>query len=127
LYDHRYTTFIQPPAAKDREEHILPTLIAVIREQSSPSVSLGSTGIGGGGAGGSGANGGNNAFRPTNVMMVDSRLKRRCVAALGETVLYIAAQGNEDDDNEELENRNINNNNGKLLLLNIALIGCIYN
>ena len=54
----RYTTFVQPPTAKNKDDHILPTLISIVRDSSK----------------------------------IDLKLRRRCVAALGELVFYITAQ-----------------------------------
>lgn len=61
----RYTTFIDPPPdTKSTETHLLPTLIAIIKDLSR---------------------------NPTN-KVVDPKLKRFAVAALGEIVFYISAQ-----------------------------------
>lgn len=57
----RYTTFVQPPTAKNRDDHILPTLISILRDNTK----------------------------------VEVKLRRRCVAALGELVFYITAQEEE--------------------------------
>ena len=61
LYGTRYTTFVQPPTAKNRDDHILPTLISILRDNTK----------------------------------VEVKLRRRCVAALGELVFYITAQEEE--------------------------------
>jgi hypothetical protein len=57
----RYTTFVQPPTNKNRDDHILPTLISILRDNTK----------------------------------VEVKLRRRCVAALGELVFYITAQEEE--------------------------------
>lgn len=57
----RYATYIQPPNIRSRDEHIVPNLVALLRE---------------------------------NIRM-DTRLKRRLIAALGETIFYISAQEEE--------------------------------
>ena len=58
---HRYTTFVQPPTQKNKDDHILPTLISILRDTS----------------------------------RVEVKLRRRCVAALGELMFYITAQDEE--------------------------------
>ena len=52
---------MQPPTAKNRDDHILPTLISILRDNTK----------------------------------VEVKLRRRCVAALGELVFYITAQEEE--------------------------------
>ena len=49
---------MQPPTAKNKDDHILPTLISILRDTAK----------------------------------VEIKLRRRCVAALGELVFYITAQ-----------------------------------
>jgi hypothetical protein len=54
----RYATYIQPPSIRSREEHIVPIIVNLLKENS----------------------------------RMDVRLKRRLMAALGETIFYISAQ-----------------------------------
>lgn len=73
----RYATSISPPAAGKRDDHIIGTLVSLLKDSSS------------GGSGGS-------SSKP-----MDSKLKKRLVAALGEMVFYISAQEDEGDQQEE--------------------------
>jgi len=64
----RYATLIHPPTAKNKDEHLLPVLVGLLKE---PSAGLGTA------------------------ARLDSRLKKRVVAALGEVLFYVSSQ--EDD------------------------------
>lgn len=57
----RYVSELHPPTIRAREDHIVPTIVAILRDTAK----------------------------------LDVRLKRRAVAALGETVFYISAQTEE--------------------------------
>lgn len=57
----RYATFIQPPSAKNKDEHLLPSLVAILRDS----------------------------------QRMDAKLKKRAVAALGETLFYVSSQEGE--------------------------------
>jgi hypothetical protein len=57
----RYVSDLRAPSIRQREEHIVPTIVAILRDTAK----------------------------------LDVRLKRRVVAALGETVFYISAQTEE--------------------------------
>lgn len=58
----RYATNIQPPAIRARDDHIVGSLVALLKDTSA------------------------------NIKSVDLKLRRRAVAALGEIVFYISAQ-----------------------------------
>ena len=73
----RFATYIQCPNEKQRDEHILPTLVALIREDSVSSTSRNSTGA--------------------SNSRTDAKIKRRCMAALGEVLFYISSQENEEE------------------------------
>jgi hypothetical protein len=87
----RYATFIQPPSIRTRDEHILATLLSLLREPSSSSSSSSRSSSGGGGS--------------SN----DHKLRKRVTAAFGEIVFYITAQ--EDDLNNKEFNANLGNTN----------------
>jgi hypothetical protein len=57
----RFVSNLQPPTIRAREEHIVPSIVAILRDPAK----------------------------------IDVRLKRRVVAALGETVFYISTQAEE--------------------------------
>lgn len=57
----RYATFIQHPSAKNKDEHLLPVLIGILKD----------------------------------FLRLDSRLKKRLVSALGETIFYVSSQEGE--------------------------------
>jgi hypothetical protein len=88
----RYATFIQPPSIRTRDEHILATLLSLLREPSSSSSSRSSSGGGG----------------SSN----DHKLRKRVTAAFGEIVFYITAQ--EDDLNNKEFNANLGNTNAQI-------------
>ena len=54
----RYVSNLQPPTIRAREDHIVPSIITLLRDSNK----------------------------------IDIKLKRRCVAALGEMIFYISAQ-----------------------------------
>ena len=54
----RYVSNLQPPTIRAREDHIVPSIITLLRDSNK----------------------------------IDVKLKRRCVAALGEMIFYISAQ-----------------------------------
>lgn len=64
----RYATFVQPPAIRARDDHIVGTLIHVLRD------SVGSHG---------------------RAAAADGRMRRKAMAALGEMLFYISAQDEE--------------------------------
>ena len=57
----RFATFILPPSSSNKEDHIIPTLVSLLRE--SPKL--------------------------------DIKIRRRAIAALGEVIFYVSAQGGE--------------------------------
>ena len=73
----RYATFIQPPQAKHKDTHILPTLVGILKEGAGTTGSAGSS--------------------HTHGSRLDIKLKRRAVAALGETLFYVSSQDLETD------------------------------
>ena len=73
----RFATFIQPPKAKSKDEHIVQVLAGILKDASSK---------------------------------VDVKLKRRVVAALGETVFYVSAQ---DDSGADASNGSIGSHSAK--------------
>lgn len=66
----RFATYIQAPAIRSREDHIVGTLIQVLKD------TQGST-------------------SSTRAMSMDARMRRKAAAALGEMIFYISAQDEE--------------------------------
>ena len=57
----RFATFILPPSSSNKEDHIIPTLVSLLRE----------------------------------TPKLDIKIRRRAIAALGEVIFYVSAQGGE--------------------------------
>ena len=72
----RYATTISPPSIKNRDDHILPTLVSLLREgTTSTNIATNQT-----------------TTAAASSQRIDPRLKRRGIAALGELVFYISSQ-----------------------------------
>ena len=72
----RYATFVSPPTTRTKDEHIIPTLVGVLRE----SVRVGEN------------------------KQNDTKLRKRAIAALGEILFYISAQDEEFDTDSNAAN-----------------------
>jgi hypothetical protein len=111
----RYATYIQPPSVRTREEHIVHTLVTLLRE-ASPSSSAAS-------ALSNNNNNNNNNLTSTStpMMKMDIKLRRKAVSALGEMIFYISAQEEEqtttttNNNNNQSDNINDSNNNNNII------------
>ena len=72
----RYATFVSPPSSKTKDEHLLPVLTSILRSEYAPNGTAPS------------------ATRDAGTRL-DPKLKRRVIAALGETLFYISSQEGE--------------------------------
>jgi hypothetical protein len=73
----RYATFIQPPSIRTRDDHIVATLLALLKDNSSTSSSIRGN---------------------------ENKLRKRITAALGEIVFYITAQEEEHNTADDTQN-----------------------
>ena len=79
----RFATYIQPPSHKNKDDHLLPVLVSVMKSLED---------ISGGSMGNSQKGSINSSSRQ------DIKIKRRCMAALGETLFYISSQEDSNTD-----------------------------
>jgi serine/threonine protein kinase len=73
----RYATYVSPPTAKNKDEHLLPVLTGILKSEYPPA----------------GNSNGHNHGTNKEVTRLDAKLKRRVLAALGETLFYMSSQG----------------------------------
>ena len=86
----RYATFIQPPSIRTRDEHILSTLISLLKEPISSSSSSSTKA--------------SRKNQDNENVLNDHKLRKRITAAFGEIVFYITAQ--EEDGNNLISTPN---------------------
>jgi serine/threonine-protein kinase ULK4 len=79
----RYATYVQCPSAKHKDDHILPTLVGIMKEDGTSSTAGSRSAAAAGTSSGS--------------SRTDAKIRRRCMAALGEVLFYIGSQ----DEGEE--------------------------
>jgi len=72
----RYATFVSPPSSKAKDDHLLPVLTSILRSEYAP------------------AGASPSAMKDVGTRL-DPKLKRRVIAALGETLFYISSQDSE--------------------------------
>ena len=88
----RYATYVSPPSSKAKDEHIIPLLTGILRSE----YTTGSAGTNGTNSiAGTGSTTTTHSANKEGLTRLDPKLKRRVIAALGETLFYISSQEGE--------------------------------